>query len=123
MGESAAPLPYKIAEQQPSVVVSERSKAYDVTSCETEEMMLIRYLLLFGSLEFYEEKQEGATYSVSVGEYIISELAEDELLMLNPRFREIQSEYRRNFRSEGFIPAKYFIGHRIRRLVQLWLIF
>ncbi len=110
-GESAAPLPYKIAEQQPSVVISERSKAYDVTSCETEEMMLIRYLLLFGSLEFYEEKQEGATYSVSVGEYIISELAEDELLMLNPRFREIQSEYRRNFRSEGFIPAKYFIGH------------
>ena len=47
--------------------------------CEIEEMVLTRYLLLFGDLELYEEKQDEITYSVSVGEYIIRELSEDDL--------------------------------------------
>ena len=31
--------------------------------------------------------------------------------MLNTRLREIQNEYRKNYRNPGFIPSKYFIGN------------
>lgn len=79
--------------------------------CETEEMMLARYLLLFGNQELYEDDREGLPYSVSVGEYIIQELAEDELEMFHPELCKIQNEYRKNFQIPGFIPAKFFIGH------------
>lgn len=80
-------------------------------TCETEEMVLTRYLLLFGSFELYEELRNGFPYSVSVGEYIIEELSEDELEMLHPGLREIQKEYRIHYKTPGFIPAKFFIGH------------
>ena len=56
-------------------------------------MVLTRYLLLFGDLELYEEKQDEITYSVSVGEYIIRELSEDDLELFNPGLRKIQNEY------------------------------
>lgn len=105
------PVPYKAPSQQIPKITLTPSRTGGVTPCDTEEMMLIRYLLMFGGLELYGEEHEEVVYSVSVGEYIISELAEDELLMLNPRFREIQTEYRQNYKNEGFIPAKYFIGH------------
>ncbi len=79
--------------------------------CEVEETILIRYLLLFGNLELYEEQRDHLTYTVSVGEYIIKELAEDELEMFNPCLQEIQKEYSDHYKAPGFIPAKFFIGH------------
>lgn len=79
--------------------------------CEIEEMVLIRYLLLFGDLELYEEIRDGVTHSVSVGEYIIRELGEDELELFNPGLRKIQNDYRDHYKTAGFIPAKFFIGH------------
>ncbi len=102
---------HKTATPQPPEIVLTPSKTGGVTPCDIEEMMLVRYLLMFGGEELYVEERGGQGYAVSVGEYIINELAEDELLMLNPLFREIQHEYRRNYKSEGFLPAKYFIGH------------
>lgn len=79
--------------------------------CDTEEKVLIRYLLLFGSRELYEEERGGELCPVSVGEYIIHELAEDELEMMNPRLREIQRDYRKNYKLPDFVPARYFTGH------------
>ena len=105
------PLPYKSPTQQPPRVTLTPAKTVQVTPCDTEEMVLVRYLLLFGGQELYEEERDGMPYSVTVGEYIIHELAEDELEMLNPRLREIQNEYRKNYRNPGFIPSKYFIGN------------
>lgn len=102
---------HKTAAPQPPEIVLTPSKTGGVTPCDIEEMMLVRYLLMFGGQELYVEEREGKGYAVSVGEYIIDELVEDELLMLNPLFREIQHEYRRHYKSEGFLPAKYFIGH------------
>lgn len=106
-----SPVSYQApAQQVPSVTLTSQ-KTKEITPCDTEEKMLIRYLLLFGGQELYEEDRDGLVYSVSVGEYIINELAVDDLEMLNPRFKEIQGEYRRNSAEPGFIPAKYFAGH------------
>ena len=48
---------------------------------------------------------------MTVGQYIISELAEDELLLMNPGLQEIQQEYSQQYKTSGFVAAKYFIGH------------
>lgn len=98
------------SKQIPKVTLTSSGKSA-ATPCDTEEMVLIRYLLLFGSQELYEEKRTDGICPVSVGEYIINELAEDELEMLNPKLQEIQQEYQKNCKVPGFIPAKYFIGH------------
>ncbi|MDR1755785.1 MAG: DNA primase [Culturomica sp.] len=80
--------------------------------CATEEQALVRYLLLFGSVELYEDSREGApSRSVSVGEYIIQELADDDLELFDPEWSVVQKEYGLHYRSPGFIPAKFFIGH------------
>jgi len=105
------PLPYKAIVRQTPPVTQTPSKTEQVALCDTEEMMLVRYLLMFGEQELYEEEQEERVVPVTVGEYIINELAEDELLMLNPKLREIQQEYRQHCKTPGFIAAKYFIGH------------
>ena len=49
--------------------------------------------------------------SVSVGEFIIRELGEDDLELLNPVFRTMQQEYQRQYESPSFIPARYFISY------------
>lgn len=105
------PVPYQAASQQAPKITLTPSRTGGVTPCDTEEMILIRYLLLFGVLELYEDIRNEVAYPVNVGEYIINELAEDDLELLNPKLREIQVEYRENYKSPGFIPAKYFIGH------------
>ncbi|MEG0795131.1 MAG: DNA primase [Odoribacter sp.] len=105
------PVHYQVpTQQQPSVTLTP-AKTIAVSPCDTEEMVLIRYLLLFGEQELYKEERNHVLYEVSVGEYIIHELAEDELEMLNPKLQEIEREYSENYKSTGFIPTKYFIGH------------
>lgn len=81
------------------------------TPCDLEESVLVRYLLLFGNNELYEEEHNGFMRSVSVGEFIVRELAEDDLELLNPLFRVIQTEYQQQYESPSFIPARYFIAH------------
>lgn len=80
------PVPYKAAAQQ-LVPMREEPEAGRMTPCDTEEMMLIRYLLMFGMHGLYEEERNGQVCVVTVGEYIINELAEDELMMMNQNFR------------------------------------
>lgn len=101
------PLPYKLSVQPVAKESLTPLKVGSATLCDVEEMMLVRYLLLFGELELYEEGE----VKVTVGEYIIHELSEDDLLMLNPKFQGIQQEYSRQYKIPGFIAAKYFIGH------------
>lgn len=105
------PVHYHAPSQQKPAITLTPSKTGGVTPCDTEEMMLIRYLLMFGGQELYEDESDGQTRSVSVGEYIINELAEDELLLMNPQLQAIQQEYRQQYKNPGFLPARYFIGH------------
>lgn len=81
-----------------------------VTPCDLEEMVLIRYLLVFGTAELYEEGEENGR-SVSVGEFIIHELAEDELELINPVFNRIRAEYQQHCTTAGFIPGRHFSAH------------
>lgn len=83
----------------------------EISPCEVEETMLIRYLLLFGTTELYEEEVNGILRNVTVGEFIIRELGEDDLELLNPVFNIIQKEYEREYQSSSFLPARHFIAY------------
>ncbi len=98
-------------QQQPNVTLTPM-KLGGVSPCDTEEIVLVRYLLQFGTDALYEEEHEGVHRIVSVGEYIINELAEDELLLLNPLLQKIQLEYRNCYKKlPDFSPARYFTIH------------
>lgn len=105
--------PYTPQPQSPVQLVAEKkiSAVKPENPCEEEEMMLVRYLLLFGGQELYKDQRDGLDCMISVGEYIIEELAADDLELFNMQFRTIQREYKINYKMEGFIPAKYFAGH------------
>ncbi|MDR0982034.1 MAG: DNA primase [Culturomica sp.] len=90
-----------------NVDMQAKKTAADKTSCDTEEMMLIRYLLLFGKRRLYETADD----STSVGEYIISELREDELTMLNIAAQRIIVDYTDNMYNADFVPEKFFTLH------------
>ena len=105
------PVPYKATVQQPKVTLTPM-KLGGVSPCDTEEIVLVRYMLQFGTDVLYEEEHEGGRYVITVGEYIINELAEDELLLLNPQLQKIQQEYRKCYKTmSDFSPARYFTAH------------
>ena len=101
--------PSKTSVTTPELKVTTQTRG--ATPCDIEESVLIRYLLLFGDSELYEEERNGYMRSVSVGEFIIRELGEDDLELLNPVFRTMQQEYQRQYESPSFIPARYFISY------------
>ncbi len=96
--------------ERPTVTVDPRG-ARGVTPCDLEEMMIIRYLLLFGKVPLFEEEVDGYTREVSVGEFIIRELSEDDLEMQNSLFRTIQMEYKQHAEVPDFDPGRYFITY------------
>lgn len=105
------PMPYKATVQQPKVTLTPM-KLGGVSPCDTEEIVLVRYMLQFGTDVLYEEEHEDGRYVITVGEYIINELAEDELLLLNPQLQKIQQEYRKCYKTmSDFSPARYFTAH------------
>ena len=105
------PVPYKATVQQPKVTLTPM-KLGGVSPCDTEEIVLVRYMLQFGTDVLYEEEHEDGRYVITVGEYIINELAEDELLLLNPQLQKIQQEYRKCYKiMSDFSPARYFTAH------------
>ncbi len=107
-----AQIAYKLPARQQSKEILTPAKLGGVASCDTEEIVLIRYMLQFGTEVLYEDVHDGIRCAVTVGEYIISELAEDELLLLNPQLRKIQQEYRTCCKQmPDFSPARYFTAH------------
>ncbi len=105
------PVQYKSPSQQKPEISLTPSKIGATLPCDTEEMILIRYLLMFGGQELYEEERDDIIHSISVGEYIISELDDDALLLQNPKLQEIQNAYREHYKCPDFIPSKFFVGH------------
>ncbi len=71
--------------------------------CETEERMLIRFLLLYGDKCTHPDEEE------NVGNYIIRELDADELELFSPPLRKIVDEYRAHAGEADFSPSAYFI--------------
>jgi len=79
---------------------------------ETEEREVLRYLIRYGermfSLPVTIENQEK---SMSIGEYIILSLKQDDVTSQNPLHNQIIEEYEAQMYTPGFSASKYFVSH------------
>ncbi|WP_320020296.1 DNA primase [Labilibaculum manganireducens] len=88
----------------------EKTRILDLANeCDTEERALIRILLNFGSEILYSQKDEaGNEEQLLVGQYIITELSNDELESVNPLYQLVFDQYGENMEKEAFNTKTFF---------------
>lgn len=114
-------------EQLPPPAIPVQQGAETILSSDTEaqEREIIRLLLHYGQKELFEVEggNEEVKY-ISVSEFIISELTNDELLLENKLYQQVLDDYS-SYLSKGISPdEKIFINHEkheIRKLSALLL--
>jgi DNA primase len=79
---------------------------------EAQEREIIRLLLSYGNKEFLEIKEvNGDIRNISVTEFIISEISNDDLILENSVYQQIIEEFVHHFNNQIFLEQKYFINH------------
>lgn len=78
---------------------------------ENEEREVLRYLIKYGSETLGPVTRGEEVRDMTVGEFIIHEIRQDELSSLNPIHNLILDEYEANMLSPEFVPHRYFVGH------------
>jgi DNA primase len=78
---------------------------------EVAEKELVRLFLHYGSQVLYpkEENQDGR--DITVTEYMITEIEQDELEFSNSSYKKVYDDIRKNFELQIEIDSKYFIQH------------
>jgi len=81
--------------------------------CESQEKILIRFLLQYGNENLFEitEKQPGNIEYITVAEYIINEILDDELKFTNLVYRRIFEEVLSFINRGEVIELKYFTNY------------
>jgi DNA primase len=87
---------------------------------EPQEKILVRFLIQFGNEKLFEihDEQSGIEY-ISVAEYIINEILNDELEFKNLLFRKIFEEIHEFIKKGEVIDIKYFINHKDEQVSKL----
>jgi DNA primase len=101
---SSAPVP-----SQSEQMVS-RSAGSSTNPFETEEREVLRFLLKFGNDSLGEFEMEDGTREISVGEYIITELRQDELESSNPLYNKLMELYEENYKNDNFSSSHFFVA-------------
>lgn len=78
-----------------------------------EEMNLIQLLIKFGTHKLYDSADENGenNSSVSVGEYLLYELASDQIVLQNPIYEKLRQEYQKVYTEDDFNAENHFIHH------------
>jgi len=86
---------------------------------ETEEREVLRLLLKFGNDSLGEFELEDDTRDITVGEYIISELRQDELESSNPLYNTLMKMYEENYENAGFSSSHFFVSSSDNKISSL----
>lgn len=103
----------------PSTATVSSSNASDKSAkreyhLDKEEHSIVQTLLKFGTkflVSSINEKNEERELETTVGEYILHELENDNLIFVNPVFEQIRQEYDQQKHLKGFNIEGYFIYH------------
>ena len=87
----------------------------------TEELEFLRFLLKYCNTVLFETEGErpDEILKISVGEYMIEEIENDNLVSDNELFRQIFNDVKNNMGSSDFNPWKFFIYHHDSRVSSL----
>lgn len=83
---------------------------------ETEEREVLRVLLKYGDATLGEFEFEDGKRVVSVGEYIVTELRQDELESVNPLYNKMMELYEENYKNENFSSSRFFVSSSDSRI-------
>ncbi len=76
------------------------------------ERLILKMVVLYGERVMCKvTNEEGQETPITVTEYIVNDLKEDELAFHNPLHRQILAEAAERIHSEGFIAERYFVTH------------
>ncbi|MFW6351961.1 MAG: DNA primase, partial [Bacteroidota bacterium] len=78
---------------------------------ETEEREVLRFLLKYGEASLGEFEFEDGKKEVSVGEYIVMELRQDELESVSPVYNKMMELYEENYQNENFSSSRFFVSN------------
>lgn len=83
---------------------------------QTEEREVLRVLLKYGDATLGEFEFEDGKRVVSVGEYIVTELRQDELESVNPLYNKMMELYEENYKKEKFSSSRFFVSSSDSRI-------
>jgi len=87
---------------------------------EEQEKLLVRFLLQYGNERLYEIQDEHAGQEyISVAEYVINEILNDELEFRNLLFRKVFEEVNNFIQTGEIIELKHFVNHEDPNVSQL----
>ena len=87
---------------------------------ELQEKLLVRFLLQYGNERLYEiqDEHEGNEY-ISVAEYVVNEILNDELEFKNLLYRQVFEEVNNMIQKGEVIEIKHFVHHENPSISQL----
>jgi len=100
-------------EEQNLQKIPEKQTLLVTESTEFQEREIIRLLLNYGNLEFRSPnvKKDKEETIMSVAEFIVNEIINDELELDNPVYRQIFEEFRQQINGKKHLDERYFINH------------
>ena len=77
------------------------------------ERLLAQILVRYGErVMLVEEREDGSKCEVTVADYVIDDLEQDELTFHDPMHAKIFSELKSNKNAEGFVAERFFLHHQ-----------
>lgn len=87
---------------------------------ESQEKLLVRFLLQYGNEKLYEIQDEHAGNEyISVAEYVVNEILNDELEFKNLLYRQVFEEVNNMIQKGEVIEVKHFVHHENPSISQL----
>lgn len=84
------------------------------------ERLILQMVVRYGErVMCHVADEEGNEIPLTVTEYIVNDLKEDELAFHNPLHRQILAEAAEHIRQEGFVAERYFLAHPDTAISQL----
>ncbi len=77
---------------------------------ENEEREVLRFLIKYGDCSLGEFEFEDGNREITVGEFIISELRQDDLESSNPLYNKVMKLYEDNYATQNFTSTNFFVS-------------
>ena len=106
---SETPPPFPPEEEYVSIIPQEGKEGQEFYKYER---LILKMVVLYGERVMCNvTNEEGQETPITVTEYIVNDLKEDELAFHNPLHRQILTEAAERIHNEGFTAERYFVAH------------
>ena len=106
---SETPPPFPPEEEYVSFIPQEGKEGQEFYKYER---LILKMVVLYGERVMCNvTNEEGQETPITVTEYIVNDLKEDELAFHNPLHRQILTEAAERIHNEGFTAERYFVAH------------